>query len=108
VLSLQWDALRVGDKVLVHDDADVSLRLQPGIVAIVQTAHGSNDVGVRVPGEFGRSSVVRPSRLSVHLDPRDATEECWRCDAIAARAGSGLEAAAGSPPPVGVAGRLVS
>jgi hypothetical protein len=98
VLSLQWNALQVGDKVLVHDDADVSLRLQSGIVAMVQTAHGSNDLGVRVTDQSGHVGVVRPSRLSVHLDPLDATEECWRCDAIAARAGSGLEAAAASPP----------
>jgi signal peptidase I len=98
VLRLQWNALQVGDKVLVHDDADVSLRLQPGIVAMVQTAHDSNDLGVRVTGRSGQVSVVRPSRLSVHLDPRDATEECWRCDAIAARAAAGLEAAAASAP----------
>jgi hypothetical protein len=98
VLRLQWNALQVGDKVLVHDDADASLRLQPGIVAMVQTAHGSNDLGVRVTGQSGHVSVVRPSRLSVHLDPRDVTEDCWRCDIIAARAGSGLEAAVASPP----------
>jgi signal peptidase I len=98
MLMLQWNALQVGDKVLVHDHADVSLRLQPGTVAIVQTAHGSNDLGVRVTGRDGQISVVRPSRLSVHLDPRDATEECWRCDAIAARAGHGLASAAASAP----------
>ena len=97
MLRLQWNALQVGDKVLVHDDADVSLRLQPGIVAMVQTARGSNDLGVRVTAVSGQVSVVRPSRLAVHLDPRDVTEECWRCDAIAARSG-GLEAAAASPP----------
>ena len=98
MLRLQWNALKVGDAVLVHDDADISLRLQPGIVAMVQTAHGSNDVGVRVAGRDGHGAVARPSRLSVHLDPRDVTEDCWRCDIIAARAGSGLEAAAASPP----------
>ena len=98
MLRLQWNALQVGDKVLVHDDADVSLRLQPGTVAMVQTAHDSNDLGVRVTGRSGQVSVVRPSRLSVHLDPREVTEDCWRCDAIAARAGSGLQAAAGSRP----------
>jgi hypothetical protein len=98
MLMLQWNALQVGDKVLVHDDADVSLRLQPGIVAMVQTARGSNDLGVRVTGLSGQVSVVRPSRLSVHLDPRDATEDCWRCDAIAARAGHGLASAAASVP----------
>ena len=98
MLRLQWNALKVGDRVLVHDDADVSLRLQPGIVAMVQTAHGSNDVGVRVTDQSGHVGVVRPSRLSVHLDPRDVTEDCWRCDIIAARAGSGLEAGAASAP----------
>ena len=98
MLRLQWNALQVGDRVLVHDDADISLRLQPGIVAMVQTAHGSNDLGVRVTRRSGEVGVVRPSRLSVHLDPRDATEDCWRCDAIAARAGSGLGGAGAVAP----------
>ena len=98
MLRLEWNALQVGDKVLVHDDADISLRLQPGTVAMVQTAPGSNDLGVRVTGLSGRVSVVRPTRLSVHLDPRDATEECWRCDAMAARAGGRHEAADESAP----------
>ena len=98
MLRLQWNALQVGDEVLVHDDADISLRLQPGTVAMVQTAHRSNDVGVRVTGQSGQIHVVRPSRLSVHLDPRDATEECWRCDAIAARAALGLASATASAP----------
>lgn len=98
MLRLQWNALKVGDAVLVHDDADISLRLQPGIVAMVQTAHGSNDVGVRVAGRDGHGAVARPSRLSVHLDPRDLSEACWRCEAIAARAASGPETAAASAP----------
>ena len=98
MLRLQWNALKRGDRVLVHDDADISLRLVPGIVAMVQTARGSNDAGVRLTGGGSQRAVVRPSRLSVHLDPRDVSEGCWRCDAIAARAGSGLGAAAASPP----------
>ena len=65
---------------------------------MVQTAHGSNDLGVRVTGRSGEVGVVRPSRLSVHLDPRDVTEDCWRCDAIAARAASGLDGAGASVP----------
>ncbi len=97
MLRLQWNALQVADKVLVHDDADISLRLEPGTVVMVQTKHGSNDLGVRVIGRSGQASVVRPTRLSVHLDPRDPTEECWRCDAIAARSG-GVEPAAASSP----------
>ena len=98
MLRLQWNALQVGDKVLVHDDADISLRLEPGSVAMVQTAHGSNDLGVRVTDRDGHGRVVRPSRLSVHLDPRDLTEECWRCDAIVDAAGREREVAAASAP----------
>ena len=53
MLRLQWNALQVGDKVLVHDDADISLRLHPGTVVMVQTAHGSNDLGVPRDGPVG-------------------------------------------------------
>ena len=83
MLRLQWNALQIGDKVLVHDDTDAALRLEPGIVVMVQTAHRSNDLGMRVTRQDGEVRVVRPGRLRVHLDPRDVTEECWRCDAIA-------------------------
>ena len=95
-MRLQWNALQVGARVLVHDDADAALRLEPGIVLMVQPARGSNDLGVRVTGRGGHGGVVRPSRLSVRLDPLDATEGCWRHDAIAAAAGHGLGTAAAS------------
>ena len=61
MLRLQWNALQVGDEVLVHDDADISLRLQPGTVAMVETAHGSNDLGVRVTGQSGEVRSFGPA-----------------------------------------------
>ena len=63
MLRLQWNALQVGDRVLVHDDADISLRLQPGIVAMVQTAHGSNDLGVRVTAASSGRAACRSTSI---------------------------------------------
>lgn len=86
MLRLQWNALRAGDKVFVHERA-ADMTLVPGVVAMIQTLEDSNDIGIRVsPGKDGRT-VVRPARLTVHLDPIDPAESCWRCDTIAAAKG---------------------
>jgi hypothetical protein len=79
MVRLEWNALRVGDHVLVHDGDDAGMSLVPGLVALTDTAAGSNDIGIRITP----TRVVRPSRLAVHNDPRDLTESCWRCDAAA-------------------------
>ena len=84
MLKLEWNALRVGDKVLVHDASDDDLRLVPGVVALVEPAKGSIDIGIRVARGHDVRRVVRPHRLAVHVDPLDLTEPCWRCDAIVA------------------------
>jgi hypothetical protein len=85
MLRLEWNALRVGDKVFVHDASDAELRLVPGVVAIVESAKGSGDIGIRIaPDRDVGGRVVRPRRLTVHLDPVDPTQPCWRCDAIVA------------------------
>ena len=84
MMRLEWDALRVGDKVVVHDPTDPAMPLLPGIVALVQSMSGPNDVGVRVASAGDRLSVLWPRRLTVHLDPLDPAEDCWRCEAIVA------------------------
>lgn len=86
MVRLEWKALRVGTHVLVHDPGDPEMKLVPGVVALVDTKRGSNDIGVRIVSNTGASLVVRPARLSVHSDPRNLAEPCWRCDAIAAAA----------------------
>jgi len=75
--KLEWNALHVGDAVLVHDQADAGLALLAGTVAIIDTGTGSNDIGVKVEDP---RRILRPSRLAVHLAPVDLTESCWRCD----------------------------
>jgi hypothetical protein len=91
VLLFQWNALRVGDTVDVHDPDDQAMGLVPGVVTMVQTSRGANDLGIRLGS--GRTDadgvglpvrVLRPARLTVHLDRIDADRGCWRCDEIAA------------------------
>jgi hypothetical protein len=81
MIRLQWNALRVGHHVLVHDETDPGLPLVPGRVTMVQAAPGSNDVAIRIPSTRGPSKVVHPPRLAVHLEDLDPEARCWRCDA---------------------------
>lgn len=80
---LEWNALRVGHRVLVHDEAEAGLPLVPGRVTMVQAASGSNDVAIRIPSTRGPSKVVHPPRLAVHLEELDPEARCWRCEARA-------------------------
>jgi hypothetical protein len=85
VLRFEWNALRTGDRVLVHDRASTDLALSPGVVTTTDAhrgAHGANGVGIRVAG----GPIVRPSHMAVHRDPRDVAEPCWRCDTALAPA----------------------
>jgi hypothetical protein len=78
MLNFRWHALRRGDAVFVHDTTDPDFALMHGEVAIVDTVvGGTNDIAIRVDGG---SHVIRPARLTVHLDPLDPHEICWRCD----------------------------
>ena len=79
MILLQWNALRPGHHVLVHDDDDAEMALLPGVVATIQTTRSSNDVGIRMSLPAGRHGVRRPRRLAVHLPQLDPTEGCWRC-----------------------------
>lgn len=85
MLTFQWNALRVGDHVSVHDDLDPGLGLHDGIVAIVESQRGgSSVVGIR---DCATGVVRRPRRHAVHLCPIDARQECWRCASIASPRG---------------------
>jgi hypothetical protein len=99
MLNFEWNALRVGDKVLVHDSADSELRLLPGVVSIVESARGSNDIGIRVALGGDALRVDRPRRLAVHVDPLDPTGSCWRCDDIAAGAADARKHPVGASTP---------
>jgi len=83
VLTFEWNALRTGDRVLVHDDSSDSFTLWEGEVTLVQTRGISNEVAVRGAPDAAAHAVVRPRRLAAHLSPLDPNEPCWRCDIIA-------------------------
>lgn len=80
MIRREWNALRVGHHVLVHDEDDPASPLIPGRVTEVDTAGGANQVTVRIspPGRAAR--IVQPKRLAVHLDTGAAGERCWRCE----------------------------
>lgn len=81
MIRLKWNALRVCQHVLVHDETEPGLPIVPGRVTMVQAASGSNDVAIRIRSTRGRSNVVHAPRLAVHLEDLDPDARCWRCDA---------------------------
>ena len=82
MLRFQWNSLRTGEHVMVHDDLDPGLALREGVVRLVETRPwDTNDVAIRI--DHHRPVVVRPRRHAVHPLPLDQGS-CWRCDAIAA------------------------
>lgn len=81
----EWNALRPGDIVVVHDDRTTSFEPLQGVVVIVQPEHRSNDIAIRVShGDAAPSEVLRPRRAAVHLLPIAAGDDCWRCAGHAA------------------------
>lgn len=78
MMRFEWNALRRGDSVLVHDSRTSDLRLVKGTVVIVEARAGNNSVAVRLDNDT-RPVVQRPRRLWVHFDPADPSDYCWRC-----------------------------
>ena len=78
MLKFQWDALRRGDAVFVHDASDANLDLRAGVVRLVDVRPSGHDVGIRLATGTRTGSVVRPGRFSVHLAAGE-DHDCWRC-----------------------------
>jgi hypothetical protein len=86
MLKFEWNALRVGDRVVVHDPSSTDFPLLAGTVVMIETKRskrGANGVGIRVAADGGGHRLLWPSYLAAHHDPPDPTEDCWRCAAIA-------------------------
>jgi hypothetical protein len=81
MLSLDWGVLRVGDRVQMHDADRADLVLIPGIVETINGRKRSKGIGIRV-GSTPKQVIMWPGRMAVHLDPRDPTDQCWRCLAL--------------------------
>ena len=75
MLRFEWNGLRVGDRVVVHDPPfGTEFPLLAGTVATVETKRskrGANALGVRVATDGGGHRVVWPSYLAAHHDPPD-------------------------------------
>ena len=81
MLGVKWNALRVGDRVLVHDSEDLRLPLIPGIVTAVTRIRQRRTISIRLAGPaHSAGSVVEPEPLVVHSDPPSYDERCWRCE----------------------------
>jgi hypothetical protein len=79
MLQFQWNALRRGDHVLVHDASDADLGLTAGVVTLVDVHPAGHDVSVRLMAGTASTRVVQPGRFAVHLDSVDDGGDCWRC-----------------------------
>ena len=69
MLRFQWDSLRRGDHILVHDASRPDLGLRAAEVVLIDTQADGGDAG----------PVVRPGRFAVHVDPVGEETACWRC-----------------------------
>ena len=79
----EWNALRVGDSVLVHDPATPAMGLVPGVVTAFTPLKGSNSVGIRIAATEGDgAAIICPLRQAVHLSPSDPIPTCWRCEIL--------------------------
>lgn len=75
-----WNALRVGDAVMVHDDTDRDFTMSPGMVTAVYTRQPTHSVSIRLLDTDQTDPPAHPKRLAVHLASGDSLGECWRCD----------------------------
>ena len=86
MLRFQWDGLRRGDHILVHDVGTPDLGLRPAMVILVDSTGPRRDIAARYMDGPGAGRVVRPGRFASHLDPLTAADvgACWRCAGEAA------------------------
>jgi hypothetical protein len=78
MLKFQWNALRRGDRVFVHDSDDANLGLRAGVVTLLDSGRFGYNVGIRFTTGTQTTRVLWPGRFAVHLD-KDDDADCWRC-----------------------------
>jgi hypothetical protein len=89
MLKFQWNALRRGDTVFVHDASDADLGLRAGVVALVDVHRSGHDVGIRLTTGTPIGPVVRSGRFAVHLSAVE-DHDCWRCSDNRPQPGIGM------------------
>jgi hypothetical protein len=78
MLKFEWNALRRGDAVFVHDPRDADHGLRAGVVTLIDVRPLGHDVGIRLTTGIPTGRVVRPGRFAVHLAGVE-DHDCWRC-----------------------------
>lgn len=85
MLKFEWNALRVGDQLTVHDPSHPDLQLVAGTVVMVETTRAgraANGIGISIASGDGGHRVIWPSYMAAHQGPPELGD-CWRCDALA-------------------------
>ena len=82
MLKFDWNALRIGDRVLVHDAESPQLTLLLGVVTMIDARKGAKRAGVLFDSSDDQRSIRWPSYLTMHRDPRGPTDRCWRCEEV--------------------------
>jgi hypothetical protein len=80
----EFQALRLGDRVLVHDQRS-GYRLRPGVVISVGSFDPQRPGGHAGVQLTDSAAVLYPSWERLHVDPRDPSESCPFCERLATR-----------------------
>ena len=81
MIKLEWNALRPGHDVLVHDTSKSGeCPLRRGVVELVDVLRPFNRVGIRLePIRSSDTAVTWPAAFQVHLGSYDPGEACPLC-----------------------------
>lgn len=78
MLKFQWNALRRGDPVFVHDDSEPDLGPRAGVITLIDVRPRGPDVGTRLTTGTPTAPIVRPGRFAVQLATM-IDDDSWRC-----------------------------
>jgi hypothetical protein len=86
MITAEWNALEVGDDVLLHGGVAVGEALREGCVSFVDSSRVPHSVGVRMTKHAdGEDDIVWPARLRLHRDPLLRIDNCAWCSGEAGR-----------------------
>jgi hypothetical protein len=96
VIAFEWNTLRVGDQVVVHEHSAERYRIpQPGVVAFVTIRRPTNEVGIRIDPSSG-TRVLWPTSQEVHAATPAAAAACPYCVLVDGRVGTGATVPSGA------------
>ena len=79
MLRFQWDSLRRGDHILVHDVRTADLGLRPAVVELVDSSGPDATSPPATPTDPTPAGSFAPAASRSHPDPVTGAADCWRC-----------------------------